>query len=92
MGRTDSLENDLMLGKIEGTGEGDDRGWDGWMASPIPWTWVWASLEVVDEQGRHAAVDGVTYMVKYTYLFTFIIIHIYIIMHINSVKVFFFHF
>jgi len=26
MGRTDSLENDLMLGKIEGTGEGDDRG------------------------------------------------------------------
>ena len=24
-------------------GEGDDRGWDGWMASPIWWTWVWAS-------------------------------------------------
>ena len=23
--------------------EGDDRGWDGWMASPTPWTWVWAS-------------------------------------------------
>ena len=22
-------------------GEGDDRGWDGWMASPIQWTWVW---------------------------------------------------
>ena len=22
--------------------EGDDRGWDGWMASPIQWTWVWA--------------------------------------------------
>ena len=21
--------------------EGDDRGWDGWMASPIQWTWVW---------------------------------------------------
>ena len=20
--------------------EGDDRGWDGWMASPIQWTWV----------------------------------------------------
>ena len=19
----------------------DDRGWDGWMASPIQWTWVW---------------------------------------------------
>ena len=24
-------------------GEGDDRGWDGWMASPILWTGVWAS-------------------------------------------------
>ena len=22
-------------------GEGEDRGWDGWMASPIQWTWVW---------------------------------------------------
>ena len=25
------------------SGEGDDRGWDGWMASPTQWTWVWAS-------------------------------------------------
>ena len=24
-------------------GEGDGRGWDGWMASPTRWTWVWAS-------------------------------------------------
>ena len=23
--------------------EGDDRGWDGWMASLTRWTWVWAS-------------------------------------------------
>ena len=23
--------------------EGDDRGWDGWMASPTWWIWVWAS-------------------------------------------------
>ena len=22
-------------------GEGDDRGWDGWMASPTRWAWVW---------------------------------------------------
>ena len=22
-------------------GEGDDRGWDGWMASSTQWTWVW---------------------------------------------------
>ena len=24
-------------------GEGDDRGWDGWMASLIQWTCIWAS-------------------------------------------------
>ena len=24
-------------------GEGDDRGGDGWMASPMQWTWVWAN-------------------------------------------------
>ena len=23
--------------------EGDDRGWDGWMASQTQWTWVWVS-------------------------------------------------
>ena len=23
--------------------EGEDRGWDDWMASPTRWTWVWAS-------------------------------------------------
>ena len=27
--------------KVEG--EGDNRGWDGWMASPTQWTWVWLS-------------------------------------------------
>ena len=24
-------------------GEGDDRGWDGWMASPTWWKWVWVN-------------------------------------------------
>ena len=24
-------------------GEGDAREWDGWMASPTQWTWVWAN-------------------------------------------------
>ena len=36
----DSLEKTLMLGGI-GAGGGDDRGWDGWMASLTRWTWVW---------------------------------------------------
>ena len=29
--------------RLRAGGEGDNRGWDGWMASPTPWTWVWAS-------------------------------------------------
>ena len=44
MRRTDSFEKTLRLGMIEGRGEGDDRGWDGWMASPTQWTWVWVSF------------------------------------------------
>ena len=40
MWRTDSLENILMLGKIEGRRRGVDRGWDSWMASLAQWTRV----------------------------------------------------
>ena len=29
--------------RLKAGGEGDDRGWDGWMASLTWWTWVWAS-------------------------------------------------
>ena len=43
MWRADSFEKTWMLGKIEAGGEGDDRGWDGWMASPTQWTWVWVN-------------------------------------------------
>ena len=28
---------------LKAGGEGDGRKWDGWMASPAQWTWVWAS-------------------------------------------------
>ena len=34
MGRTDSLEKTLMVGKIEGRKRRGNRGWDCWMASP----------------------------------------------------------
>ena len=40
MWRADSFEKTLMLGKLRAGGEGDDRGWDGWVASPSQWTWV----------------------------------------------------
>ena len=41
MWRTDSLEKTLMRERLNAGGEGDNRGWDGWMASPSQWTWVW---------------------------------------------------
>ena len=37
MGRADSLEKTLMLGKIEGRRRRDDRGQDGWLASLTQW-------------------------------------------------------
>ena len=43
MRRVDSLEKTLMLGGLGARGEGDDRGWDGWMASLTWWTWVWVN-------------------------------------------------
>ena len=42
MWRIDSLEKNLMWEGL-GAGVGDDRGWDGWMASPTQWTWVWVN-------------------------------------------------
>ena len=41
--RVDSLEKTLMLGGIGGRRRGDNRGWDGWMASLTQWTWVWVN-------------------------------------------------
>ena len=43
MWRVDSLEKTLRLGGIEGRSRRGDRGWDGWMASPTWWTWVWVN-------------------------------------------------
>ena len=43
MRRADSLEKTLKLGNIKARGEGNDRGWDGCMASPTLGTWVSAS-------------------------------------------------
>ena len=44
MKRSYLLEKTLILGKIESMkGEGNNRGWDGWMASPTWWTWVWVN-------------------------------------------------
>ena len=48
--RTDFLKEELTQLKrpwcwerLKVGGEGEDRGWDGWMASPTRWMWVWVN-------------------------------------------------
>ena len=43
--RVNSLEKTLMLGGTGGMRRRGDRGWDGWMALPTQWTWVWVNSE-----------------------------------------------
>ena len=43
MWRTDSSGKTLMLGRLKAGGEGNNREWDGWMASLTQWTWVWVN-------------------------------------------------
>ena len=43
MRRADSLERSWCLERLRAGEEGDDRGWDGRMASPTQWTWVWVN-------------------------------------------------
>ena len=52
--RTDSFERPWCWERLRAGGEGDDRGWDGWMASLTRWTWVWVSSGSCDGQGSLA--------------------------------------
>ena len=45
MWRANSLKNTRCWERLRAEGEGDDRGWDGWMASLTQQTWVWATPE-----------------------------------------------
>ena len=47
--------------RMKAGGEGDDRKWDGWMASPTWWTMNLSKLRelVIDRKAWHAAVHGV---------------------------------
>ena len=41
MRRADSLKRPWCWERLRAGGEGDDRGWDGWIGSLTQWTWVW---------------------------------------------------
>ena len=44
MWRVDYWKRPCCLERLRAGGEGDDKGWDGWMASPTRWTWVWGNF------------------------------------------------
>ena len=45
MQRTDYLKRPWCWVRLMVGGEGDNRGWDGWMAPPTQCTWVWVNSE-----------------------------------------------
>ena len=44
--------------RVRAGGEGDDRGWDGWMASLTRWTWVWTSSGRLWRTGRPGVLQS----------------------------------
>ena len=54
MQRTDSLKKTWCWERMKAGGEGDDRGWDGWMVASTQSTGVWVTPGVGDEQGALA--------------------------------------
>ena len=56
--------------RLKAEGEGEDRGWDGWVASPTQWAWVWASSRswwwtgrpgVLQSMGSQRATEGLNW-------------------------------
>ena len=45
--------------RLKAGGEGDDRGWDGWMVSLIQWTWVWINSRSYSWTGRPGVLQSV---------------------------------
>ena len=44
--------------RLRAQGEGDNRGWDGWMASPTQWTWVRVNSGSWRRTGRPGVLQG----------------------------------
>ena len=60
-GRRKGSKGSLILRNSECLlGEANNRGWDGWMASPTQWTLSKLQALVMDREAWHAAVHGVT--------------------------------
>ena len=44
--------------RLKAGGEGDNGGWDGWMASPTQWTWVWVNSGSWQWTGRPSVLQS----------------------------------
>ena len=65
----------MISERLKGAGEGDDRGWDGWMASPTWWTWVWVNSGIWWRTGRpavHGIAESQTWLSIWTELISVI--------------------
>ena len=58
MWRADSLKRPWCWERLKAGGEGDDRGWDGWMASLTQWTWVWVNSRSWQWIGRPGVLQS----------------------------------
>ena len=72
-------------------GEGDDRGWDGWMASPTQWTWVWINSRnwwwtgrpgMLQFMGSQRVGHDWANELNWTDIYTYTHTHIYVCMYI----------
>ena len=58
--RSDTLKRPWRWERLRAGGKGGNRGWDGWIASPTQWTWVWVNSGLMmDREDWHAAIHGI---------------------------------
>ena len=44
--------------RLKAGGDGNDRGWDGWMKSQIQWIWVWENYSTSWSTGKHGVLQS----------------------------------
>ena len=53
------LERPWCWERLKAGEEGNNRGWDGWMASPTQWIWVWASSRSWWRTGKPGVLQSI---------------------------------
>ena len=62
------LEKPWCWERLKAGGEGDDREWDGWMASPTQWTWLWVNFRSWWWTGRPGVLQSMGVTKSWTWL------------------------